>query len=135
MSKIGIDQKLTHQKDYFNKIAKTYHKFSEQHIESIIKFNNATKKYISGKVLDIGSGGIIGYSLTNIEHLTLTDIASETLKNPLILKNGSLVSTDSKTISKITANVLKLPFKKETYNTVIMITTAHHLTDPSLTRT
>lgn len=135
MSISNINQKLTHQKVYFNKIAPSYHKSAGYNLKSMIRFKKATSRFISGNVLDIGSGGIIGYDLTQTKHLTLADIAPETLKNPLILKGKDYIPADSTLIKTIEANVLNLPFAKNSFDTVIMITTAHHLTEISLAKT
>jgi ubiquinone/menaquinone biosynthesis C-methylase UbiE len=118
---------LDHQKKYFNKIAITYHKNSENHLKSILRFFAITKKYISGDLLDIGNGGIIGYDTKRAKSITIADIASETIANPKHVKNNILIPFRSRKLKSVTANVLSMPFKKDSFNTVVMVTTAHHL--------
>ena len=118
---------LDHQKKFFNKIAITYHKYSRNNLGSLIRFHKITRNYISGNLLDIGSGGIIGYEIEKAKSVTLADIASETLKDPKYIKNGKLTPYTNKKLKSVVANVMKMPFRETTFDTVVMVTTAHHL--------
>lgn len=122
-----MKNQLDHQKKYFNNIAITYHQNSEANIVQVLRFYNITKKYIYGNVLDIGSGGIIGYETKNAKTITIADIAPQTLKNPKHIRKNKLVPFKSNKLTSKTANVMKMPFKRMAFNTVIMVTTAHHL--------
>ncbi|MCJ7805538.1 class I SAM-dependent methyltransferase [Patescibacteria group bacterium] len=130
-----MKNKLGHQKKYFNEIAENYHSLSSSSIASAEKLKKATREFIKGNVLDVGSGGIINYDIRNARKLVLSDIAVETLKNPQIIENGKLHTIKNNKISFVEASALSLPFKKNSFDTVIMVTTAHHLSENSLSKT
>ncbi len=130
-----MKNKLKHQKNYFNEIAENYHSLSPSSIASAEKLKKATREFIKGEVLDVGSGGIINYDIRNARRLVLSDIAGKTLRNPKIINNGKLYPAKHKKISFVEASALNLPFKKNSFDTVIMVTTAHHLSEKSLPKT
>lgn len=130
-----MENNLEHQKKYFNKISASYQEQSEANLSSIAKFNKVTEVFIRGDVLDIGSGGIIGYETKNTRTITITDIAPETLKNPRRLLNGKLVPFKSKKLTSVVANVVSLPFSNKSFDTAVMVTTAHHLSVLSINKT
>lgn len=126
---------LKHQKKYFDNIASSYHSKMEINLKSIARIFKITKPYVSGKVLDIGNGGIISYETKNAKKITIADLAPKMLTNPLQFKNGQLVPFRSKKVEVVEANVLKMPFKNGEFDTTIMITTAHHLSVESKSST
>jgi len=130
-----VTTKLKHQRRYFDKLAISYHKLLGKNLGSAVRLKRVTKEYIFGDVLDIGSGGIISYDLSQTKKLTLADIAPETLKQPLKLEGRKFIPVIKQNIVTAEANVLELPFDKNSFDTVMMITTAHHLSEESLTQT
>ena len=82
--------------------------------------------------MDVGNGGTIGYSLKKVDQITLVDISSEILKNPKIVVNGKYQKIKNINYKTIVANVTNLPFNKNEFDAVVMISTLHHLSESSI---
>src|SRR3989344_5141793 len=123
---------LKHQKKFFNKISDTYHQNSSRYQESYKSLRKETVGQIKGNVLDIGNGGTIGYSIKNAKTLTLADISEVILKNPRISIGKKFKPLVHKKLKCVVADVMSLPFRKNQFDTVIIISTIHHLSEKSL---
>jgi ubiquinone/menaquinone biosynthesis C-methylase UbiE len=78
---------------------------------------------------------VVGFDIKNARSLTIADIAKEALQKPLRLKNKRLAPLKSKRLKTKVADVMDLPFAKNKFDTVVMATTAHHLSVRSLPQT
>ena len=92
----------------------------------------ASSPYIRGAVLDIGNGGVICFDYRKASSITLADIAVDLLKHLKVVEKKKLRPVNSGKIKCIEANVMKLPFPKNSFDVVILFNVAHHLSVPSL---
>jgi len=125
-----ILSKLNKHRDYFENIGSKYVEKNLPMIYSLKLLQNATKGYVKGDVLVIGSGGLINFDTKNAKHIVLTDITLKTMKNPQIIAENNFRPISKQLRNKITvykANALKLPFSANSFDSVIMFNVAHHL--------
>lgn len=122
-----INKKIKHQKEYFNQIASGYSEANSATIPILEKVKEITDPFIKGDVLDIGNGGVISFNTKKARSVTLADLAVDLLKNPRILDSGKLKTLSLKQFKFMEANVMKMPFKDSSFNTVLMLNVAHHL--------
>lgn len=121
---------LLNSKDYFNQIANSYLKNNLSMISLLEKIKRATRDYVVGDILVIGSGGIINFDTTKARSIMLTDIALELLKNPMVVGREKFITMDQrlKKITKIkVVDAINLPFKDNSFDTVVMVNVIHHL--------
>lgn len=91
----------------------------KQHKQSVIVRETALalKSELKGKVLDIGSGGRVYYSLDKVDKLVSLDISSESLK----IREGK------QKIEFTQGDARNLPMKNDTFDSVLMSYIIHHL--------
>lgn len=123
------------QEMFFDGISGQYNQKSSAHLESQEFFRIKTSQYIKGTVLDIGNGGIISFDFEKAEKVTVADIAMKMLKNLKRVYKGQYYPVNKDDIECKKADVRKMPFGNNCFDVVVMLTTAHHLSESSLEKT
>jgi len=124
---------VKHQQDYFNNLSSHYSEGNELNVDFIERLKKISSHFISGDVLDIGNGGIISFDYRKGSSITVGDLAIELLKTLKTPKDGKLVVVkNSDKIKRVQLNVLDLPFKDNSFDTIVMFNVAHHLSVASL---
>lgn len=123
------------QEKFFNQIAKQYDEKSGAYLESQEFFRKQSSPYIKGIVLDIGNGGMIAFDLEKAKRVILADIAVDMFKHLKRVHNGEYKQVETDTITCIKSDVRKMPFGNNYFDVVVMVTTAHHLSEGSLKNT
>jgi len=121
-------------REYFDNIGEKYVGKNLPMISFLKFLKQATRGYVRGEVLVVGSGGLINFDTSNITHIILTDVTLKTMKNVQTISGGGFgpISEQLKRKTKTSrANALKLPFSAGLFDTVIMFNVAHHLSGVS----
>ena len=95
--------------------------------EFLERVQEITRVYVKGDVLDIGNGGVISFDTKEACSIILADLAIDLLKFPRILEKGKLKPLKNNRFKIVEANVMKMPFQSGSFNTVLMLNVAHHL--------
>lgn len=128
-------KKNSEQKKYFDKIADKYFEGVKKHVEFLNRLKTVSSPYISGKVLDVGNGGIVSFDYKKAKSITLADIAFDLLKNPKAIEKGTLKDLKVKKLKAVKANIMSLPFPDNFFDVVIVFNVLHHLSVSSLSDT
>jgi SAM-dependent methyltransferase len=131
---ITSDNQVIHTKKFFDQIHTEYGDKSQLFLSSLEKFRKESSRYIKGHVLDIGNGGIISFDIEKAQKIALADLSTDMFKHLKRVKNGKYVQLNQKDFKCIGADVRDLPFKQQ-FDTVLLLTTAHHLSEESLDQT
>lgn len=119
---------------YFAGLSTAYHTGSETNLDLLERMQQVASLWVRGDVLDVGSGGLVHFSLERVRTLTLVDVATTALAEPKILHAGALCPLwDSprargvRAFETKEADALFLPFEDATYDTVTLFYLCHHL--------
>ena len=113
-------------RDYFNKSIDRLKSIKETKQREVIKETALfLKGRLEGKVLDIGSGGRIDYSLDNINRLVSLDISPKSLRK---------VYTNNK-VEFIISDARKLNMENNSFDRVVLLHVIHHLAGDDLAST
>lgn len=113
-------------KRYFDKNVERLKRTKETKQSEIVRATTLSLEgRLKGKVLDIGSGGRIDYSLDNIAKLVSLDISSKSFK-----RLGK-----SNKIEFIPGDARNLSMKDSLFDCVVILHTIHHLAGNNLTAT
>lgn len=126
---------LTHQKDYFNHLGISYQLANKVNIATLERVKRITSEHVKGEVLEVGSGGVVGFDYTKANKIILSDLAKDSINEPHVVWRNKLVPLKSKKVLVRLANVLQLPFRKNQFDTVFMLNVAHHLSVSNLKQT
>lgn len=126
------NQQVEHQQDYFNSLSGHYAEGNKVNLALLKDVKKITSQYISGDVLDVGSGGLVSFDYKKAKSVTLGDIAAELLKFPRTVNGNNFKLVKSKKIKCIQSNVMNLQFKDQSFDVVLMFNVAHHLSVQSL---
>lgn len=131
----SLTMTVKHQQDYFNNLSSHYGEGNELNADFIERLIMLTSPFIHGNVLDIGNGGILGFDYRKADSVTVGDLAFELLKTLKTPRDGKLeVIKNTSKIKRVELNVLNLPFKDNSFDTVVMFNVAHHLSVSSLSQ-
>ena len=124
---------VKHQQDYFNNLSSHYSEGNQLNVDFIERLKRVSAAFIRGNVLDIGNGGILSFDYQKGDSIVVGDLAMELLKTLKTPKDGKLeIVKNSSRIKRMELNVLELPFKDESFDTILMFNVAHHLSVASL---
>jgi len=129
---ISATKKIAKQKAYFSGSVKNYRRSMLMHLTPIKHFYRLSSKYIKGEVLDVGSGGLITYDIAKAKSVLLTDISEDLIRSPQKIVNDRLEFVNDDRAKTKVANVFKLPFKKSSFDTVLVLSVLHHLSLPKV---
>ncbi len=125
-------KKIEHQKKFFNALGGDYEKGNILNLPTLEKAKKIISKYIYGDVLDIGNGGSICFDIKKAKSVILADLAIELLQSPKMVDHGRFKSVDKKSLRIVQANVMGMPFKDGSFDVVILLYVAHHLSISSV---
>ena len=110
-------------REYFDSNPEHYKNAAESYPIMYTESAKRIDAYVSGSVLDIGSGGVVNYDIHKAKKLVLADIAAVNAKAP------------AKHVSFVVGDVRKLEMKKDSFDSVIMQHLLHHLAGDTLHET
>lgn len=123
---------MQHSKDFFNEIAQVYDEKSTDFLASLDCFRRKSSPYIKGKVLDVGNGGVVSFDMEKAQKIVLADLSKEMFKHLKRVKNGAFAVLEKNSVECVETDVRKMPFKSETFDVALLLTTAHHLSDTNI---
>lgn len=92
-------------------------------LDSYRLFAKALEGEVSGRVLDVGNGGVVNYSLEQVSELVVLDVAEEAQKR---------LPNDPRITFKL-GSALDLPLDSESFDLVLIQHLLHHLAGQSVT--
>lgn len=129
---MNSSQDVAHQQDYFNSLSGHYAKGNKINFPFLASVKRLTSSYISGDILDVGSGGLVSFDYKKAKSVVLGDIAAELLKFPRTVSGNNFKLVKSNKIKCMQSNVMDLKFKNQSFDVVLMFNVAHHLSVQSL---
>ncbi|MDO8503235.1 MAG: class I SAM-dependent methyltransferase [bacterium] len=121
------DRRVEHQRKFFNSLHDSYEKGNMMNLPSLESARKLISPHIFGDVLDIGNGGSICFDIKKARSVTLADLAIKLLRNPKIVDKGRFRAVDKSKLRCVEANVLNLSFKDKSFDVVLLLWVAHHL--------
>lgn len=131
---LNNDNQVLHTKKFFDNIEHEYGDKAALFLPSLERFRRESSRYISGDVLDIGNGGVVSFDLEKAKTVVLADLSKAMFKHLQRVLDGKFLPLKKRGLKCIEADVRRLPFKEQ-FDTVLMLTTAHHLSEESLEQT
>lgn len=121
---------LEHQKQYFESLGTDYAQGYQETIPFLERIYAAASPWVRGDVLDIGNGGLAEWDIARADRAVFVDLSVKSLLAPHTIADGKLRplnEQESARVGVVGGNVLALPFADDSFDTVVMIYVAHHL--------
>lgn len=120
---------MQHSQDFFDEIAQVYDEKSADFLESLEYFRRVTSRYINGKVIDVGNGGVVSFDIEKAKSVVLADVSAAMFDHLKRVKNGVFIPLSRESVACVQTDARSMPFKSEKFDTALLLTTAHHLSE------
>lgn len=120
---------MQHSQDFFDEISKVYDEKSTDFLESLEYFRKVTSRYIHGKVVDVGNGGVVSFNMEKAKSVVLADVSLAMFDHLKRVKNGAFIPLPRNSVECVQTDARKMPFTSKHFDTALLLTTAHHLSE------